>query len=188
MPLRSALREIARVHRGEFRLTPNQNLVIARVEAAEKDRISALLGSHQLDSAPGALRRNAMACVALPTCGLAMAESERYLPSLISRLEAIAEAAGIGEVPMVVRMTGCPNGCVRPYLAEIGFTGRAPGKYNLYLGGAFDGRRLNRLYLENVGEDRILEVLTEIFGRFAEEREDGESFGDFVLRAGYMAD
>lgn len=186
--LKAALRAIAEAHGGEFRLTPNQNLIIASVQAADKPKIHALIHGYGLEQPDrqGHLRRNAMACVALPTCGLAMAESERYLPGLITKLEQIAEAAGIGDVPIVVRMTGCPNGCARPYLAELGFTGRAPGKYNVYLGGSFDGLRLNRLYLENVGEEQILAELTDIFGRFALDRTNDEHFGDFVLRAGYV--
>jgi len=185
--LRSALRELARMHEGEFRLTPNQNLIVARVRPEAKASISDLFAAHGVDPLPSPLRGNAMACVALPTCGLAMAESERYLPGLLTRLEALMESAGIGDVPIVIRMTGCPNGCARPYLAEIGFTGRAPGKYNVYLGGAFDGSRLNQLYLENVGEERILAELSGILARFASEREPGETFGDFVFRGGYVS-
>jgi len=129
-----------------------------------------------------------MACVALPTCGLAMAESERYLPDLLTRIEGIMEQAGIPEQPIVIRMTGCPNGCARPYLAEIGFSGRAPGKYNMYLGGGFHGQRLNRPYLDNVGEETILETLGPMIHRYARERREGEPFGDFVIRAGYVAE
>ena len=187
-PLRSVLRRIAAEPIGEFRLTPNQNLVIANVEQKSRDRIDKLVQTLELPERQGALRRNSMACVALPTCGLAMAESERYLPDLLTKLEALASAAGIGDQPMVIRMTGCPNGCARPFLAEIAFTGRAPGKYNLYLGGGFHGQRLNRLYLENVGEERILDELQAMFLRYAAERQAGEAFGDFVLRAGYLAE
>ncbi|MGE0622881.1 MAG: assimilatory sulfite reductase (NADPH) hemoprotein subunit [Pseudomonadales bacterium] len=185
-PLRTTLRRIATESAGEFRLTPNQNLVIANVDAGARDRIDTLLQTLERPDRQGALRRNAMACVALPTCGLAMAESERYLPDLITRLEALTASAGIGEQPIVIRMTGCPNGCARPYLAEIAFTGRAPGKYNVYLGGGFHGQRLNRLYLENVGEQQILDALAPMFQRYAAEREPNEPFGDFVIRAGYV--
>jgi len=185
----TALREIAQVHTGEFRLTPNQNLIIARVTAEKRPEIEALLRAHGLDdtSRPSVLRRSAMACVALPTCGLAMAESERYLPQLITKFEAIMAENGLAEEPITIRMSGCPNGCSRPYLAEIAFTGRAPGKYNVYLGGGFHGQRLNTLFLENVGEDTILKELTPIIRRFAAEREAGEHFGDFVVRTGYVS-
>jgi len=186
--LRTALREIARVHKGEFQLTPNQNLTIAGVAARGRKRIERLLEEHGV-LAPerrSALRLNSMACVAFPTCGLAMAESERYLPDLITRIEGLAEQAGIAGQPIIIRMTGCPTGCARPYIAEIGFTGRAPGKYNMYLGGGFYGQRLNKPYLENVDEARILEELDGMFRRYASEREAGEPFGDFVIRAGYV--
>lgn len=188
MQLRSALREIARIHDGEFRLTPNQNLVIARVPGGRCEAIMELLERHRVVAPEhySVLRRNAMACVSMPTCGMAMAESERYLPTLLERIEKLAADAGIANQPIVIRMTGCPNGCARPYLAEIGFTGRAPGKYNLYLGGAFDGRRLNKLYLENVGESRILDALKELFHDYAQHRRSGEHFGDYVIRAGHV--
>ncbi len=185
--LLDALRDIARIHRGTFRLTPNQNLVIAGVAAGDRPAIEALLAEHW----PGArevsaVRRNAIACVALPSCGLAMAESERYLPSLLGRIEAILAAHGLSGEPITIRMSGCPNGCSRPYIAEIGLTGRAPGKYNLYLGGGFHGQRLNRMVRENVGEAAILEVLEDVLGRYALEREPGERFGDFTIRAGIV--
>jgi sulfite reductase (NADPH) hemoprotein beta-component len=132
------------------------------------------------------MRLNSMACVALPTCGLAMAESERYLPELLTKIEAILDTHGLREDPITIRMTGCPNGCARPYIAEIGLTGRAPGKYNLYLGGGAHGQRLNKMYLENVGEPAILEALDKALGQYARERTEGESFGDFAIRAGYV--
>jgi sulfite reductase (NADPH) hemoprotein beta-component len=127
-----------------------------------------------------------MACVAMPTCPLAMAEAERYQPELITKVEAILAENGLTDVPITMRMTGCPNGCARPYVAEIAFTGRAPGKYNLYLGGGFHGERLNRLYRENIGEAAILEVLDELLGRYARERQAGERFGDFLMRSGIL--
>lgn len=127
-----------------------------------------------------------MACVAFPTCGLAMAESERYLPSLIDKLEFILDEAGIREEDIVIRMAGCPNGCSRAALAEIGFIGKAPGKYNLYLGGGFAGERLSKMYKENIGEAEILETLEPILFAYAKEREEGEHFGDFVIRKGYV--
>ena len=132
------------------------------------------------------LRRNSMACVAFPTCGLAMAESERYLPSLISKIENLLDEAGLNEEEITIRMTGCPNGCARPALAEIAFIGKGPGKYNMYLGGGFTGDRLNKIYKENIGEAEILESLKPILIQYAKERTEGEHFGDFVVRAGIV--
>ena len=188
--LMDGLREIARVHQGTFRLTPNQNLTISEVPADGRAQIEFLLRRYGLfDGNLGSgLRLNSMACVALPTCGLAMAESERYLPVLIGRIEPILEKHGLQQEPITIRMTGCPNGCSRPYIAEIGLTGRAPGKYNLYLGGGFHGERLNAMVLENVGETAILEMLDQVLGHYAFSRLPGERFGDFVVRAGYLND
>lgn len=187
-PLMTGLRKIAEEHDGDLRLTANQNLIIANVAAEKKARIEELSREHRLSdgSRDSALRRNAMACVAFPTCGLAMAESERYLPSLLDKLEKILEDNGLGEDEIVVRMTGCPNGCARPYLAEIGLVGKAVGKYNLYLGADFAGRRLNKLYRENIGEEEILDALRPLLARYAAQRQPGERFGDFVIRAGYV--
>jgi sulfite reductase (NADPH) hemoprotein beta-component len=177
------LREIARRHKGRFRLTPNQNLVIADIAPRARAGIERLIAEYGLaGEAPSALRRNAMACVAFPTCGLAMAESERYLPRLIDRLEPMLARHGLADTPITLRMTGCPNGCARPYIAEIALTGRAPGKYNLYVGGGFHGERLNELLLENVGEPEILETLDALFARYAAERLPGEHFGDYFIR------
>ena len=186
--LKTALREIAQTHKGDFRLTANQNLMIAGVTPAERPRIEALLREHKLDTANSAsgLALNAMSCVALPTCGLALAESERYLPELVKNLEAEMEAAGLRDDAIVTRITGCPNGCGRPFLAEIGFVGRAPGKYNVYLGAAFNGSRLNTLYKPSVLIADIIPLLGPIIRRYALERNKNESFGDFVLRAGYV--
>ena len=157
---------------------------------ADRPKIDALLKAHGLDRLNGGsgLRRNSMACVALPTCGLAMAESERYLPTLITKIDAILAEHGLSDEPITIRMTGCPNGCARPYIAEIALTGRAPGKYNLYLGGGFAGQRLNKMVLENVAEPAILELLGTVIGHFARERQPGEHFGDFAIRAGYVAE
>ena len=127
-----------------------------------------------------------MACVALPTCGLALAESERFMPELLTALEESLDKAGLKDDEIVIRMTGCPNGCARPYLAEIGLVGRNPGLYNLYLGAAFNGERLNKLYAEDVDKTRIVRLLDPMFAHYAKEREEGEHFGDFAIRAGYV--
>lgn len=189
-PLMTGLREIAKIHTGDFRLTANQNLIIGGISSQKKKKIEALIKQYGLTDGIqySALRRNSMACVALPTCGLAMAESERYLPTLLTKLETILDSAGLREEDIVIRMTGCPNGCARPALAELSFIGKAPGKYNMYLGGGFSGNRLNKLYKENIGEAEILDTLTPIFNRYAKERGAGEHFGDFVIRTGYVAE
>jgi sulfite reductase (NADPH) hemoprotein beta-component len=186
--LLTALREIAQVHDGDFRLTGNQNLMIANVSKASRRRIDDLLDRYRLKDgvAKTGLRLSSMACVALPSCSLAMAESERYLPSLLDKLDAIVRAAGLEKDPIVIRMTGCPNGCARPYLAEIALVGKNLGKYNLYLGGGFVGDRLNKLYRENLGDEEIVATLEPILQRYARERNPGERFGDFVIRAGYV--
>ncbi|NTU33757.1 assimilatory sulfite reductase (NADPH) hemoprotein subunit [Brevibacillus sp. HB1.1] len=186
--LKSGLREIAKVHTGDFRLTPNQNLLIGNVTSEKKPEIEQIIQAYGLTDGTSysALRRNSMACVSLPTCGLAMAEAERYLPTLLDEVELILDEAGLRDEEIVIRMTGCPNGCARPALAEISFIGKAVGKYNMYLGGGFSGNRLNKLYRENIGEAEILNELRPILNRYAKEREDGEHFGDFVIRAGYV--
>lgn len=186
--LMTGLREIAQIHNGDFRLTANQNLIIANVSSHKKKKIEELIKRYGLTDGNhySALRRNSMACVALPTCGLAMAESERYLPTLLDKIDVILEENGLREEDIVIRMTGCPNGCARPMLAEIAFIGKAPGKYNMYLGGGFSGHRLNKLYKENIGEAEILDSLRPLMKQYAQEREQGEHFGDFVIRAGYV--
>lgn len=189
-PMMDGLRAIAQVHKGMFRVTPNQNLIIADIAPEDRAEIEALMKEYGLDQfeTRSGLRLNSMACVALPTCGLAMAESERYLPDLVTKIEAILGTYGLKDDPITIRMTGCPNGCARPYIAEIGLTGRAPGKYNLYLGGGFHGERLNKMYLENVGEPAILEALDKTLGHYSRDRKPGEHFGDFAIRAGYVVE
>ncbi|MGG4341206.1 assimilatory sulfite reductase (NADPH) hemoprotein subunit [Paenibacillus lautus] len=186
--LMTGLREIAQIHNGDFRLTANQNLIVANISSHKKKKIEELIKRYGLTDGHhySALRRNSMACVALPTCGLAMAESERYLPTLLDKIDVILEENGLREEDIVIRMTGCPNGCARPMLAEIAFIGKAPGKYNMYLGGGYSGHRLNKLYKENIGEAEILDSLRPIMKQYAQEREQGEHFGDFVIRAGYV--
>ena len=184
-PHLTGLREIARIHQGEFRLTATQNLVIAGVPAAERARIEALVVQHGLDAenrAPTALARSAVACVALPTCALAMAEAERYLPDFTAKLQPLLEAHGLTEAPILLRISGCPNGCSRPYLGEIALVGKAPGRYNLMLGADHRGQRLNTLYRENITEPEILAALDPLLAAYAASRRDGEGFGDFLLR------
>lgn len=186
--LRTAIRDIARLDLVDFVLTSNQNLVIANVPAKSKAKVEKILQTNGISlEVSSAMRANSMACVALPTCGLALAESERSLPGLISRLEDTVEEAGLRDDAIVVRMTGCPNGCARPYLAEIGFVGRNPGIYNLYLGAAFDGSRLSKLYAQDVKEEDAIALLAPLIKSYAKERSDGEHFGDFVIRKGVVA-
>ena len=189
-PMRTGLREIAKVHEGDFRLTGNQNLIIANVLPAKRAAIEVLLEKYKLANCydQSGLRLNSLACVALPTCGLALAEAQRYLPDLIGELEAVLKEIGLEKEPITIRMTGCPNGCARPYIAEIAFVGRAPGKYNIYLGGGFTGDRLNKLYKISVKQEEIVGIMRPIFERYANERYDGERFSDFVIRAGYVAE
>ena len=187
-PLMTGLREIAKVHTGDFRLTPNQNLIISNVTNEKKQEINTLIERYGITEGEqySALRRNSMACVAFPTCGLAMAEAERYLPSLLEKIEAIIDESGLRDKDIVIRMSGCPNGCSRPALGEIGFIGKAPGKYNMYLGASFVGDRLNKLYKENIGEEEILSLLKPLIFQYAKERKENEHFGDFMIRAGHV--
>ncbi len=185
----TGLREIAKILKGEFRLTPNQNLVIANVADADRAAIDQLVVSHGLDSwnrlTP--LRQNALACVGFPTCGLAMAESERYLPELIGRIETLLQKHGLSQQAITLRMTGCPNGCARPYLAEIGLVGKGPGLYNLHLGAAFNGTRMNSLFRESVQEAEVLQVLDRLFADYVADKTGTEHFGDFLLRQGLLS-
>ncbi|WP_242110892.1 assimilatory sulfite reductase (NADPH) hemoprotein subunit [Luteimonas aquatica] len=190
----SGLREIARLlaqaaapddgRSAELRLTPNQNLVIANIPAALRERIDALTAEYGLDGWRRAnpLRRNALACVALPTCGLAMAEAERYLPEFVAKVEELLARHGIPGAPIHLRLSGCPNGCSRPYLGEIALVGKAPGRYNLMLGADHRGQRLNTLYRENVDEAAILGALDPLFADYAREKRFEEGFGDFLVR------
>jgi sulfite reductase (NADPH) hemoprotein beta-component len=185
--LMTGLRRIAEAHDGEFRLTANQNVIVANVRPERRAAIEALVAAHGLTSRATALRRNAMACVALPTCGLALAESERYLPDLVTALEERLALHGLAEDEITIRMTGCPNGCARPYIAEIGLVGKGPERYNLYLGAAFDGSRLSKLYAEDLGHAGIVAALDPLFAAYGRERAPGERFGTFLIRAGFVA-
>ncbi|MEN8724981.1 MAG: NADPH-dependent assimilatory sulfite reductase hemoprotein subunit [Lentimonas sp.] len=186
--MKTGMLEIAKVHKGDFRLTGNQNLVIGNVVEADKAQIDALVQQHGLDAYKTAsgMRRSQIACVSLPTCGLALAESERYLPALVTDLDVILEEAGLQNDEIVIRSTGCPNGCGRPYLGEIGLVGKVPGKYNLYLGAGFDGERLNKLYKTSVTHQEIIDALRPILLAYAKERNEGERFGDFTVRKDYV--
>lgn len=189
-PMKTALREIAGVHTGDFRLTPSQNVTISGVTDAQKPIIEAILAKHGLDreNQQSRLRLNALSCVALPTCGLALAESERALPDLLEKFESVLDECGLREDAISLRVTGCPNGCARPYLAEIGFVGRAPNKYALYLGASYNGTRLNRLVSPSITLDDGVKLLAPVIRRYAKERLAGEGFGDFCQRAVLSAD
>ncbi len=173
---------------GDLRITANQNLIVANVPSGLKDQVETLARQHALlaNSLSG-LRKNSMACVGFPTCALSMAESERYLPTLVEKLEAMLMAHGLEDDNIVIRMTGCPNGCARPYVAEIGLVGKAPGRYNLYLGADYTGQRLNKLYRENIDEATILSELEPLIARYADERQTNERFGDFLIRTNVIA-
>ncbi len=183
-PMKTALREIAAIHTGDFRLTPSQNLSISGVTPEQKPVIEGLLAKHGLtgENNRSGLRLNALSCVALPTCGLALAESERILPDILEKFETVLDAAGLRDDAISLRVTGCPNGCARPYLAEIGFVGRAPGKYALYLGASYNGTRLNRLVTPSITINDAVTLLEPVIKRYAVERAEGEGFGDFCDR------
>lgn len=187
-PFLTGLEKIAAVHQGDFRLTPNQNLIIANVPASECMTIDKLVADYGLGKAlfTSPVRRDALACVSLPTCALAMAEAERYLPSFVDRVDALLMKHGLREIPLTVRITGCPNGCARPYLAEIALIGRAPGRYTLRLGADAVGSRLNVIYRDNIDEASIVTALDELIGRYASERNNDERFGDFLWRVGVL--
>jgi len=185
----SGLREIAKLHQGEFRLTPNQNLVIAGIPDGQRERIDALVREFALDAHASAsgLRLNALACVSFPTCGLAMAEAERYLPTLLDQAEILLDRHGLRDAPIHLRISGCPNGCSRPYLGEIALVGKAPGRYNLMLGADHRGQRLNVLHRANIDEAAILSELDLLFALYASERHPDQHFGDFLVAAGIVA-
>ncbi|KAI1443660.1 sulphite reductase hemo protein, beta subunit [Annulohypoxylon stygium] len=186
--MKTGLREIAKVHKGEFRLTGNQHLILSNVADEDLPQMKELMKKYKLDNVQfSGMRLSSSACVAFPTCGLAMAESERYLPELISKLEGCLEENGLGKESIVMRMTGCPNGCARPWLAEVAFVGKAYGAYNMYLGGGYHGQRLNKLYRSSIKEDEILAIMKPLLNRYSLEREEGEHFGDFCIRVGVIA-
>lgn len=187
-PLKTGMREIAKVHKGDFRLTANQNLIVAGVASKDKAKIEQIAREYKLiDDSVTPLRQQSMSCVALPTCPLAMAEAERFLPSFIDKVDVLMAKHGVADEGIVLRVTGCPNGCGRAMLAEIGLVGRALGRYNLYLGGNREGTRIPRLFKENIEEEEILQILDGWIGDWAKNRLAKEGIGDFAIRTGIVA-
>ncbi|WP_185289225.1 assimilatory sulfite reductase (NADPH) hemoprotein subunit [Chryseobacterium lactis] len=184
-PLKAGLLKIAQTGKANFRFTCNQNLILADIHEEDKAEIEILLkesGISDYTEKASALRKNSVACVALNTCSLALAEAQRYLPSLVTKIEPLLERHGLLQEDITIRMTGCPNGCGRSPNAEIGFVGTAYGKYNLHIGGDRLGMRLNRKFKENIGEEEILTTLDELFGIYVQQRSTKETFGDFSYR------
>ncbi|MBI5384393.1 MAG: NADPH-dependent assimilatory sulfite reductase hemoprotein subunit [Verrucomicrobia bacterium] len=182
--MKTALRKVVSKYQPEVHLTPANNVLLTNIGAEHQGAITQLFADHgvKIENQGSILRRASMACVALPTCGLALAESERYLPDLITRIEALLSEVGLGDHEITIRMTGCPNGCARPYMAEIGFVGKAPGRYQIWLGGNEPSTRRNRLWKDNVKDPDIITELRPLFTRYAQERTSGERFGDWVAR------
>ena len=187
LPLKSGVAEIAKIHKGDFRMTANQNLIIAGVATEDKAEIEKLARAHGLMADDVSVqRKNSMACVAFPTCPLAMAEAERYLPGLVSDVETILAKHNVADESIILRVTGCPNGCGRAMLAEIGLVGKGPSKYNMHLGGNVAGTRIPKMYKENLNEEDILDEIDSLVARWVAERNTAEAFGDFVIRAGII--
>ena len=184
--LKSGLRAIVKHFMTDVYLTPTQDLLVSGIKESQKAEFEKLLETYgiPLPSKLSMILKNSMACPALPTCGLAITESERTLPALIDQLELVLNGLGLGNERITLRMTGCPNGCARPYSSEIGLVGRAVGTYNIYLGGNLDGTRLNQVYVENLPEAEILNTLTRVFKAYKLKREKGEQFGNFCYRIG----
>ena len=187
-PLKTGMVELAKVHKGDFRITANQNLIIAGVVADQKAVIESIAVAHGLmDVSISEQRKNSMACVAFPTCPLAMAEAERFLPSFVTNVEGILQKHQLPkEESIILRVTGCPNGCGRAMLAEVGLVGKAPGRYNLHLGGNRSGTRVPKMYKENITDKQILEEIDSLIERWSKERTEKEAFGDFVIRVGII--
>jgi sulfite reductase (NADPH) hemoprotein beta-component len=185
--LKTALREVAEKNPAvEFRLSPNQNLILANVAEEDQFALTELLTTHGVSTGhrqAAVLHAASMACPALPTCGLALAESERMLPGLVDRIEKLCDEVGLTGEEIIIRSTGCPNGCARPYTAEIAFVGKAPGRYQIWLGGNISGTRLNRVWREVVKESDIESELGPVLTRYANERFNREGFGDWCERA-----
>ncbi|GKX55901.1 sulfite reductase [NADPH] hemoprotein beta-component [Leminorella grimontii] len=186
-PLKSGVAQIAKVHKGDFRLTANQNLIVAGVAPEDKALIEGIAREHGLiDDGVSEQRKNSMACVAFPTCPLAMAEAERFLPEFVTQIEALMAKRGLADEHIILRVTGCPNGCGRAMLAEVGLVGKALDRYNLHIGGNREGTRIPRMYRENLTSTQILAELDELIALWANGREAQEGFGDFVVRTGVV--
>ena len=181
--LKSALLEITKNNLSDIRFTSNQNVIISNIDPKNKEKVEKILEKYNVsDKGVSNIRKNAMACVALNTCPLALAEGQRYLPDLIGKFEILLKKHDISNNPVSVRMTGCPNGCARPFMAEIGFVGKAMGVYNMYIGGSATGERLNTLYKEDLNENEILENLDILFAQYVREKQENETFGDFSYK------
>ncbi|MGC9423917.1 MAG: sulfite reductase subunit beta, partial [Vibrio sp.] len=187
-PLKTGVAEIAKIHQGDFRMTANQNLIVAGVAAEDKAEIEQIARLHGLiNDQVSEQRKNSMACVSFPTCPLAMAEAERFLPQFVTDIENLLNKHGLPEEDnIILRVTGCPNGCGRAMLAEVGLVGKAPGRYNLHLGGNRAGTRIPKMYKENITDQQILQELDALIGRWADERNVDEGFGDFTIRVGII--
>jgi sulfite reductase (NADPH) hemoprotein beta-component len=187
--LKSALLELAEARLCNIQFTANQGLIVASVKPEDKDQVQAILEKHNVVQhleRSSVLRRNSIACVALPTCPLALAEAQRYMPELIDKIDVLMDRHGLQNENIITRMTGCPNGCGRSRLSEIGFVGTAPGRYNLCIGGDHVGTRLNQVFRENINEEEILSALDDLFGHFTKNRQPKEHFGDFAIRQGLV--
>jgi sulfite reductase (NADPH) hemoprotein beta-component len=182
--LKTALRKIVEQFRAEVRLTPSQNLILANISPANRDAITKILTEQNIpvENQATVVRRASMACPALPTCGLALAESERALPDILTRIENLLRELDLQDQEIIIRMTGCPNGCARPYMAEIGFVGKGPNRYQIYLGGNESSTRLNRLFKDNVTNAALVDELRPALTRYARERTGSERFGDWCER------
>ena len=176
------LHELAQLQISDFRFTCNQNLILGEISAANKEKVTALIAKYKIEEQDSAMRKSSMACVAMPTCPLALAEAQRYLPELVTKIEPFLKKYDLEQDEISIRMTGCPNGCGRPYLAEIGFVGTGPGQYNLMLGGDRLGNRLNQVYKKQLTETEILTELDGLFDQYTKERIQHETFGDFTHR------
>ena len=182
--LKTALRQVVAEFQPSIHLTPANNLYLGGILPEQREAITTRLAEHGISVASqgSVLRRAATACVSLPTCGLALAESERYLPRLVTQLESLLAEVGLGDQEIIIRMTGCPNGCARPYSAELGFVGRGPGRYQIWVGGNEPGTRLARVYHEDVKDADLVTELRPVLQRYAQERQAGERFGDWAAR------
>lgn len=188
--MKTALLEVAKTGKANFRFTANQNVILSDIDPKDKASIDKILEKYKIidhTETASAIRKNSIACVAFNTCPLALAEAQRYLPSLITKIEPLLVKHGLDQEDIIIRMTGCPNGCGRSYIAEIGFVGTAYGHYNLHLGGDHEGTRLNKIYKENIDEAAILSELDNVFEIFKKERKNGENFGDFTFRKFFPA-